>query len=471
MSSGNNSRPNIIFILTDDQGYWSLGSYGNKEAKTPNLDRLAERGLRFENFFCVSPVCSPARASLLTGRIPSRHGIHDWLCGGDVKYEFLEPQGKGTVTEYLEGQPGYTDYLAAAGYNCGLSGKWHMGNTHKAQKFFSFWEVHSKGGGDYYNAPMMKNGELYYDKRYLTDLITDNALSFLQEQKGKDNPFYLGVHYTAPHSPWERNQHPAELYDFFYNNCDFESVPDGIIPAEWIKERRIPVESPETRRKYLSGYFAAVAAMDMNVGRIFDWLEKNQLSESTLICFSSDNGMNMGHHGIYGKGNATYPLNMYEESVKVPFIMSLPGRIPEGGISNELLSHYDFMPTILDYMGIEMPEDTKLPGKSFVPLLNGLALDEKRPVVIFDEYGPVRMLRDSKFKYIHRYQDGPCELYDLETDPGETTNLCNNPAFSEKVSAMRESLFAWFEKYSVPELDGANCPVSGDGQKSKMEFC
>ena len=131
-------RPNIVFILTDDQGYWSLGCYGNQEIRTPNLDRLAEHGVRFENFFCVSPVCSPARASLMTGRIPSQHGVHDYLCGGNG--------GAGqTAIEYLKGQRGYTDILAENGYTCGLSGKWHLGDnaTRKRDSVRLFFLVHS----------------------------------------------------------------------------------------------------------------------------------------------------------------------------------------------------------------------------------------------------------------------------------------------------------------------------------------
>ncbi|OGV31145.1 MAG: sulfatase [Lentisphaerae bacterium GWF2_45_14] len=464
MPSTDSSKPNVIFILTDDQGYWSLGAYGNREAKTPSLDSLAANGMRFDNFFCVSPVCSPARASLLTGRIPSRHGIHDFLNGGDVKDLSVEPNGKGVAIEYLEGQPGYTDFLNDAGYTCGISGKWHLGDSHNPQKGFKYWEVHAKGGGHYYNAPMMKNGKVYYEKSYITNVITDNALLFLEQQKHEKNPFYLSVHYTAPHSPWDKEEHPAEYYNYFYDNCDFESVPDGILPAEWIESLSIPVKEKEERRKYLSGYFAAVAAMDANVGRILEWLDKNSLTQSTLICFSSDNGMNMGHHGIYGKGNATFPLNMYEESVKVPFIMSLPGRIPQGAVSNDLLSHYDFMPTLLEYLGIDMPDDDKLPGKSFVPLLNGEKIDNKKAVVVFDEYGPVRMIRNEKFKYVHRYPYGPFEFYNLKDDPNETVNLYDNPDFKSKILEMRSALYNWFNKYIDPEFDGVKEPVDGGGQ-------
>ena len=145
MPCNNISQPNIIFILTDDHGCWAMGCAGNSELRTPNLDRLARTGTRYENFFCVSPVCSPARASILTGRIPSQHGVHDWIAAGDTIAKY-EPARDGVRVEYLAGQTGYTDILAQAGYTCGISGTWHMGDSHTPQKGMSFWKVHAKGG-------------------------------------------------------------------------------------------------------------------------------------------------------------------------------------------------------------------------------------------------------------------------------------------------------------------------------------
>lgn len=179
--------PNLLFILSDDQGCWAMRCAGNREMRTPNLDRLAATGVRFDNFFCASPVCSPARASILTGRIPSRHGVHDWIRAGSTTAKY-EPERGGQLIEYLKGQPGYTDYLAAAGYVCGISGKWRLGDSHHAQKGLSFCEVHAKGGGPYYNAPMIRDGEVCEEPRYVTDVITDNALRFLEEQKGSGGP-------------------------------------------------------------------------------------------------------------------------------------------------------------------------------------------------------------------------------------------------------------------------------------------
>ncbi len=448
-------KSNIIFILSDDQGPWAMGCAGNSEIKTPNLDRLAETGMRFDNFFCTSPVCSPARASLVTGKIPSQHGVHDWLCGGDTIAKY-EPSRNGKLIEYLKDHPGYTDYLAESGYLCGISGKWHIGDSHHVQKSFEFWEVHSKGGGAYYNAPMIKNGEVYEEPEYVTDKITDNALKFLETAKDKSNPFYLSVHYTAPHAPWGRKQHPEEIYNDYYNNCEFNSVPSGVALPEWVEHGGIAIRSEEARRATLSGYYAATTAMDQNIGKLIDWLEENNLREDTLIVFTSDNGMSMGHHGIYGKGNGTYPLNMFEEAVKVPFIMSHPGRIKSGVVNTAMLSQYDFLPTILDYTGVEQPDASlNLPGRSFVGIINGEKSELREDVVVFDEYGPVRMVRTRDFKYIHRYGHSVNELYNLRNDPTEQVNLVDNPEYNDMKVQLRKRLDDWFKRYVDPEKDGS----------------
>ena len=263
--------------------------------------------MRFDNFFCASPVCSPARATLLTGRIPSQHGIHDWIAAGNTTAKY-EPARAGELVEYLRDQPGYTDILAEAGYACGISGKWHLGDSHHIQKSFEYWQVHAKGGGPYFHAPMIREGKVYEEPGYVTDVITDNALRWLEQHGPDKRPFYLSVHYTAPHAPWSRAHHPHEVYDRYSNNCAFESVPADLTPPEWVDHLSIPVKTAEQRREYLSGYYAAVTCMDRNIGRLIGWLEENYLREETLVVFTSDNGMNMGHHGVYGKGNATSRL-------------------------------------------------------------------------------------------------------------------------------------------------------------------
>lgn len=447
----NDKNMNIIFILSDDQGAWALGSSGNQEIITPNLDRLAEEGMRFENFFCASPVCSPARASLLTGRIPSQHGVHDWIRTDHKKQEEIE---------YLKGQTAYTDLLAQNGYVCGLSGKWHLGKSSVPQKSFSHWLAHKAGGGPYYNAPFYRDGKLIDDPRYATDIITEDAISFMKEYATKQ-PFYLHVGYTAPHSPW-LNNHPKEYTDL-YKDCPFTSCPmDGPVHPDSVYLTR---EVLEDLRANQIGYYAATTAMDDQIGRIMEQVDRLGIRDQTLVIFSSDNGFSCGQHGFWGKGNATFPINMYESSVKVPLIASQPGRIPQGVVCDALTSGYDFMPTLLEYVGVAY-RDPSLPGKSFCPALLGQEFEQDEHVVVLDEYGPNRMIRGRRYKYIKRYPYGPDELYDLLGDPGERRNLLLE-ADEESLALrgqMAYELEQWYLKYANPEIDGAKEGVFGSGQ-------
>jgi choline-sulfatase len=397
MHKGERSKPvNVIFILTDDQGIWAAGCYGNPEIRTPNIDRLAATGVRFDNFFCTSPVCSPSRATLLTGRIPSRHGVHDWIRDGNVPPD---------AEVYLEGQTTTTDVLAEHGYVCGISGKWHLGASQLAQHHFSHWYVHQQGGGPYNDAPMVRDGELVDEPGYVTNAITDDALAFLDARAG--GPFYLSVHYTAPHSPW--TGHPQDIVDS-YDDCPFESCP---------QEPRHPwamgfVDEHLGNRESLKGYFAAVTAMDADVGRIVDRVEELGLREDTLIVFTSDNGYSCGHHGFWGKGNG------------------------------------------------------RLPGRSFLPVLTGESDTGRDLVVVYAEYGPTRMVRTREWKYVHRYPYGPNELYDLANDPDERRNLVEEPEQIARIREMRHHLAEWFAQYVDPVMDGATLPVTGYGQHARI---
>jgi len=224
-----------------------------------------------------------------------------------------------------------------------------------------------------------------------------------------------------------------------------------------------PYGEGEKRRELLSGYFAAVTAMDSGIGRILEELEAMGARDNTLIFFTSDNGMNMSHHGVYGKGNGTFPQNMYETSVKVPAIISVPGRLPAGKVYHDLLSHYDFLPTLLDFLAIDNPDEEALPGRSFAPALKGKTLKEK-PVVVFDEYGPVRMIRTGRWKYVHRYPYGPHELFDLKEDPEERRNLNGEMRYGNRIAELKGELDIWFNRYVDPAVDGSREGVAGKGQ-------
>jgi len=503
--SSDGKQANIVFILSDDHGIWANGCYGNKEVKTPNIDRLAKEGIRFTNYFCTSPVCSPARASILTGKLPSQHGVHDWIASGSVNkadYENLQVSRKryiaslgnrteedykkvpedekvpismtaqyrfvqhetGENIEYLKSHKGYTDVLAENGYTCGLIGKWHLGDSRNVQKGHSYWSVIGKGGCLYHLPDFYRNGELIMEDRYITDVITEEGIEFMDACAKSGKPFYLGLHYTAPHSPWIKEDQPEEIWQA-YDSCAFESVPfEGIHP--WQVEKRHPgYKTAEGRRYMLQGYYTAVTAMDRSIGQLITKLEDLGIRENTLIVFTSDNGMNLGQHGIWGKGNGTFPQNMFDSSVKVPMMMSQPGLIAANRTEEGLFSHYDIMPTLLDYVGLDDKKWTQgLPGQSFSSLLKGEPYHQETDVVVYDEYGPVRMIRSGEWKYVHRYPFGPHELYQMNKDPEERLNLIDDVTYESVVIEMRARLTEWFAKHVDPSVDGAVLPVTGDGQ-------
>ncbi|MBM4047954.1 MAG: sulfatase, partial [Planctomycetes bacterium] len=260
-------------------------------------------------------------------------------------------------------------------------------------------------------------------------------------------PFYLSVHYTAPHSPW--TGHPKDIVDS-YNDCPFTSCPQEPMHPWAISLTKNCLGN----REMLKGYFAAVTAMDTNVGRVLDKLDQRGLRQDTLVVFVSDNGFSCGHHGFWGKGNGTNPRNMYENSIKVPAIFSHPGLIPQGHVENALVSAYDFMPTLLDYLGLPIPQAPNLPGQSFLPLLRSQTMPEREAVVLFDEYGPVRMVRTKEWKYVYRHAHGPHELYDLVNDPDERRNLAADPAQAKRITDLKALMDAWFARYVIPSRDG-----------------
>ena len=506
-------KKNILFVLADDYGAWAMGCAGNPEVKTPHLDRLAARGVRFDNCFCASPVCSPARASIMTGKNPSQHGVHDWLAKGHLDsgralgeelqmsfaaanapwyYAWPKNQLSGDYAiRYLDQHRTFTEILAENGYECGLSGKWHMGDSFTPQAGFTYWKTTAMGGENYYYPVVLEDGKMVLKENlYVTDWITEQSLNFLT-QRNQEKPFYLAVNYTAPHSPWSARNHPKEYIDL-YKDCPFHSTPN--VPphpwapnghktlAQWNSEPHpgirfsgatygpIPETWQEHRRESLTGYYAAITAMDAAVGRLVDRLETEGLLDNTLIIFSGDNGMSMGHHGIWGKGNGTNPVNMYDSAVKVPGIFSLPGTILQGVVNHEMVSHYDFYETILDLAGIAFEKPDNMPGVSFAPLLTGERERVRDSVVVFDEYGPCRMIRTKGWKLVLRLPDGPNELYDLVEDPDEENNLMGHRSCAGVVAELTGELKAWFEKYVDPAFDGSREPVCGRGQLTAHSF-
>lgn len=446
-------RPNFVFILTDDQGPWAV-PWKMPELYMPNLQELAEEGTVFDNFYCASPVCSPARASILTGRMPSAHGIHDWLVGTRSPEAYPD--------KYLDDLVTLPAVLAGAGYRCGMSGKWHVGEAREPAPGFTHWYAHRYGGGPYYNAPIWKDGQEAEEPDYLTDAIADHAVAFLEQVS--DQPFFLEIATTAPHDPWDGDNHPDELLDL-YADCDFPSVPRE--PRHpWTQPRKKDFEHAFTDPKTsLRGYCAALSGVDRLIGRVRKTLENRGLAEHTIIFYMADNGFSCGHHGVWGKGNGTYPLNFWENSIRVPFVAYVPPQLRDSeqpAFVDSHVSAVSFFPTVCELAGVEPPVDPLRAGASLTGYLDDQSPDPE-PVIVYDEYGGGRMIRSGRWKYVTRF-DGPTELYDLDTDPHEHDNRANDPKLAEIRDDLHRTLNEWFARHETPLHRAFEQPVAGYGQ-------
>ncbi|MYD09260.1 MAG: sulfatase-like hydrolase/transferase [Chloroflexi bacterium] len=437
---------NIILIVNDDLAQWALGCYGNAEIHTPTLDYLAETGALMENAFTPTPVCSPARACLLTGRLASQHGIHDYL-SSTIPEIHRRPWLKDEVT--------LAQLLAGAGYQTAHCGKWHLGDDDQPGAGFAHWfsgvgDYPAEHGGDH---RFSLNGDIQTIPGQRTPVITDRAIEFL---RGRDEaaPFFLHIGYFGTHNPW-RGQ-PERLAEAYR-----ESAFDGLLdqPAYPFGAQALESTLP-TRlnpREALAQYFAAVAHIDEAVGRLLDELDALQLRDRTLIAFTSDHGLCCGHHGLWGKGNATLPLNMLEESIRVPLILNHPRRLFARQRRLEFVDHLDTFRTLADYAGIceALPAERNYPGRSFWPLLdNSAALPDWRQIQ-FGEYGDLRMARTQEYKLVRRYYDGaPCELFDLSRDPGETLNRIADAEYAPVVERLTGAIEQYFGRYQDAEKSG-----------------
>jgi arylsulfatase A-like enzyme len=429
-------RPIVVMFMTDDHGAWTLGSYGCKEMQTPNLVALAEGGARFTRGFACTPVCSPSRMTWITGRIPSTHGVQDWLRPVD---------SFGAKTRrWLDGHPTYSETLAANGYTLGMCGKWHMGDDERAQRGFSYWATVPGGGGPYKDVEFIKNGERVATKGYKTDRVTDFALEFLDQQKAKDNPFYLLVPFYAPHTPF--NYQPDE-YRKPYDGSTFSCFPQ----SEKHPWQNRGLSAHHLNRDSMHAYSALIRGVDQNVGRVLSQLDRMGVRDDTLVVFTADQGWNAGQHGVWGKGNGTWPFNMYEESIRVPLLWNHRGRIKERQVLDPMVSSYDYFPTILDYLGVKAPSDPRRPGRSYAGFLRGQPPRWRNR--LYFEYSFVRGVRTENLKLVQRTKEWPSELYDLEADPGETRNLISDPEQAGQLRGLRSDLESFFRRAGAPALE------------------
>ncbi|MEO8025130.1 MAG: sulfatase-like hydrolase/transferase [Bryobacteraceae bacterium] len=428
-------RPNVVMFMTDDHGAWATGAYGCREMHTPNIDRLAAGGTKFSRAFACTPVCSPSRVTYLTGTIPSRNGVQDWLVPDDS----YGP----TTRNWYAGLTPYSEVLARNGYSLGMCGKWHMGKDDQAQAGFNYWATIPGGGGTYRDPTFVVNGEKRAMRGYKTDLVADHALDFLSRQNN-DRPFYLLIPFYAPHTPFD---YQPDEYRKGFDGSRFSCFP---------RTPMNPWQNPELARnqnneKSMHAYSALIAGVDHNVGRVVNRLEEMGVRDNTLVIFTADQGWNAGHHGVWGKGNGTVPFNMYEESLRVPMIWNHPGHIRAGQTLDPMISSYDYFPTILDYLGVPEPPTGHRVGHSYAGFLRGRPPQWRNR--LYFEYSYVRGVRTENLKYIERTKEWPSELYDLEADPGETRNVIGDPRHRKQLEALRKDLGRFFSENGAPPIE------------------
>ena len=426
-------RLNVVLIMTDDHGAWSLGCYGNTQAHTPNIDALAASGMRFTNAFAAAAVCSPSRMTYMTGKMPCQHGVQDYIVAAESRGDRRR--------RFLDGQTTYSELLAKQGYSLGMFGKWHMGDDTQPQKGFRAW--FAIAGAPYRDPAFFRDGEEVQLPGYKTDLITDEALRFIEANK--DKPFFAKVSFNAPHTPY--NFQPEE-YRRPYLNSTFPAFPQEAPHPNQIRVYRQHLGKVETRLSYM----ALVRGVDQNTGRIVRALDRFGLRKNTLVIFCADQGFNCGHHGVWGKGNGTLPFNLYEETIRIPFIWNLHGTIPAAE-SAAMVSTYDFMPTLLDFVGAPPPEDRSLPGRSFAGLLRKGGQAEWRSDRVFVEYAYARGIRTRRFKYVRKGDGHPDEFYDLAADPLERRNLAREAKHTGAAARFRDELDTWFAQRGAPPIE------------------
>ena len=432
--------PNLVFILTDNQGAWSLGCYGNPDIRTPHIDRLAAEGVRFTRALSSNPVCSPTRATFLTGLIPSQHGVHSFL---DPKY-MMGPEAFNTLREFTS----LGEVLRDAGYVCGLSGKWHLGDNLNASEGFSTWTTKPDGSTqEFYNQNVIEDGKVRREAGYTTDLWTRKGIEFIEANQSR--PFFLFLAYNGPYAlsglmtrP-ARNRHAETYRDHRFASFVVDS------PHPWQRSHR----AFHNTQVAMERVAAETSGIDDGVGEIVATLERLGLDDNTLVVYAADQGWMGGQNGMWGMGDHFRPTGAHDLMMKIPFIFRHPGRIPSGQTSDILVSNYDFMPTVLTHLGLggRMPVQPRSPGRDFSAVLRGRAITWDN--TMFYEMETTRAVHVGDWKYVARYPDGPYELYDLTRDPQERFNVFGQPGTEAKRAELSLRLDRFFAHYAEPEYD------------------
>jgi len=432
----------IVFILSDDHRWDWLGFMPEapKFLETPNLDRLAKEGAHLRNAFVSTSLCSPSRASILTGQYMHHHRV--------VDNQRPEPAGIRFFPEYLR----------AAGYETAFFGKWHMGHdSDEPRKGFDHW-AGFRGQGDYFDPTLNVNGTRRQFRGYSTDVLTDLALEWMRARREK--PFFVYLSFKAPHFPFE----PAPRHRGRYDKAPVRYPPTMANTEEnyatqprWVRARRYGihgVDNMETGRfdndpvpsfeELFRRYSEAVHTIDENVGRVLKQFDEAGLRDSTLVVYMGDNGFALGEHGFYDKRDA------FETSIRVPLLAWAPGRIQPGTVVRQMVQNIDIAPTLLEAAGVAQPAKTpRMDGRSFWPLLQGRNVPWRDHILYeyhwewnFPATPTMFAIRTDRWKYIYYHglwdQDS---FHDLQTDPLERHNLIHVPAFQDQIAKLKKQMF------------------------------
>ncbi len=435
------SKPNILLIMTDDHGRWALGEYDNR-IQTPNIDYLAKQGVRFDQAISPVPVCSAARASLMTGRIPSQHGVHDFLSDTD-----------GLTQDWLADEHLLSEALQELGYRVGLFGKWHASTEGwKPASGFDRWLSYDSRPAGWINQ-YQHRGTVHFSRDGIHEthtgvqarFLTEEAVRFIDENE--DQPFAVFLNFIEPHFPFEGL--PERLVE------RYRPIARDIVAAggsSTLHRSNFTTEIVGEHDEQVAQYLAAITLVDEQVGHMTDSLEGRQMLENTLIVFTADHGHLTGQYGIYGKGNGSFPQNLYQESIDIPFIINGPDSIVRGGqIRNEFVNLCDLFPTVIEAAGGSVDElKYNGPGTSLLPYLSGNRSVDFRQYQ-FAEYGNARMIHDGRWKLVRFYSEEPQNAptdhwFDLIHPLGETRpTLPPSADYQLKFSVALEAYFRKFE--------------------------
>lgn len=452
LAPGASSRPpNILYIMADDHASHAISAYGSKINRTPNIDRIATQGMRMNNCFCTNSICTPSRAVILTGQYSHITGVK-------------------TLADALDGsRQNVAKLLNAAGYQTAIIGKWHLQNDPTG---FDYWNI-LPGQGVYHNPVLIEMGQKKPHQGYATDLITDFSLDFLK-RRNKNRPFFLMCHHKAPHRPWQPDARHAGMYeeaampepfnllDHYQNRSRAAANATLRVGENMTKtdlKRDIPSElKGDALRRwayqyYIKDYLRCIASVDDNVGRLLDYLDAQDLAKDTLVIYTSDQGFFLGEHGYFDK------RFMYEESLRMPFLIRYPAGIRPGAVNNDMVLNLDFAPTWLDYAGLKIPAD--LQGRSFRRILEGRTPKNWRTSMYYrywmhlaDHGVPAHYgVRTHRYKLIYYYgqpldakgalqppTEPEWELFDLQKDPYEMNNVYADPAYAQTVKELKVEL-------------------------------